>query len=753
MQTDSFFSSISRYALIVLVGLFPFFFVPGGTVIVAQGKMLIATLLVAIAGVSWCVAVLFGSSRIPRHSVIALAALLPIAYAISAILSGWPTSSIVSGVGVHDTVVSAALYFAALLVGAAVFAHATKGIVWFLRSLLVGTLVLMLFQAVRLMWPEPSSFGVFLNQASTAAGSWHDFGIVLGLSVILSLLLLRTSVARSLLWRACLFVTAIAGLMSMVIVNMADIWYVFGAVSFLIAIYVAFRPFEGNTLLQIALWVLLAAASAALGYFGSQVYAYLPAPVQVAAVEVRPSWEGTFAIGQEALGESRTLFFGSGPNSFNRSWALHKPTSVNATDFWAFDFNAGVGVLPTAFVTLGVFGLAAWLLTSVGFLAAMWRMFRRKEGNESSIAFSLAASVLFLFIFHVMYAPGFVASMLLFILLGLFVATSLTVPRDPVEQVFRVEENSASKIDMIGAALAAILIVVISGVSMRALASDMMVNKAVVEFAKDRDSGAASMAIERALVIWPSNERAHRAAVELGVLSLSEQGAKANDPEAQARLQATLTQAIQHGLSAVSIGRTDYQNWLTLAQLYQELAGAGVGGAYEQAREAYATARAENPTNPVPVFRLAQLEAVQGNRDAAIGLLKETIQLKQNFAAAYYLISQLYAEKQQYQEATEASAIAVQLVPQDPLGWYNLGTILYASKQNRDAAAAFSQAITLMPNYSNAIFMLALTYAQLGETDSAALTMARVAELNPDDAGVQRMVENIKAKKDPFTGL
>jgi tetratricopeptide (TPR) repeat protein len=218
-------------------------------------------------------------------------------------------------------------------------------------------------------------------------------------------------------------------------------------------------------------------------------------------------------------------------------------------------------------------------------------------------------------------------------------------------------------------------------------------------------------------------------------------------------LQKTLTETIDHGLAAISIDRVDYQNWLTLAVLYQELAGVGIEGAYEQAQTAYTSARNENPTNPVPVFRLAQLETARGNRGAAISNLDAALVIKPDFAPAHFLRSQLLAQDQRLEDAVASAVAVVQLVPGDPLGWYNLGVILYMGRSFNEAGAAFVQAVTLQPDYSNALFMLALTFHQVGQPEQAIQAMSRVVELNPTDTTVPAMIENIQGGKDPFDGL
>lgn len=747
--------SIARWSIILLAVLLPLFIMPSGAITTPQSKMLLATILVFIAAVFWCISVFLRGAIIPKNVIIVAAALLPIAYALSSLLAGWPGASVVSGLGEQDTVVSVCLWFAALLVAAAVFGGERRGIITLLRSVFVGSLILVIFQFLRLFFPDVLSLGALTSQIATVVGSWHDLGIVLGLYVILGMLLYRTEVAAGPLWRAVVLAATLCSFLFLIVVNMSDIWYVLAGVSGVLAIYLWFS--SSLTLKELSLWGGLVVAALLFGYFGTALHDRLPSKMQVIAIEVRPSWGGTYLVGEQSIQESRTLFFGSGPNSFMRNWALHKPISVNTTQFWGFDFNAGVGTLPTAFVTLGIVGFIAWLAVTLAFLWSLWKQFKARVPLQSErlISFAIASGALYLFVFHVIYAPGVAITGLLFLSLGIFVAAMQG--RTDAYAMGGMEGATPvlhDRYEAVGAGIVTAVVVLVSALSAQALTSDIIVNKSIREYAVTGNISETGVNLGRALSIWPSNDRAHRAAVELGILQLAQQAASApSDDAARQALQATLSTAIEHGLTAISIDRNDYQNWLTLAQLYQELAGAGVSGAYEQARAAYTEARAENPTNPLPIFRLAQLEALQGNRDAALTDLEQVVALKPDFAAAYYLASQLLAQGGQLQEATQAAATTAQIAPEDPLAWYNLGTMLYALERYQESAAAFSQAVTLKSDYSNALFMQALSQYQLGEKTQALSLLIRVAELNPNDTTVPAMLKNLNAGKDPFAGL
>ena len=289
----------------------------------------------------------------------------------------------------------------------------------------------------------------------------------------------------------------------------------------------------------------------------------------------------------------------------------------------------------------------------------------------------------------------------------------------------------------------------------REVLSNIFVNQAAYIYQSSNDAARAGKALETALLISPRNDRAHRAAAELGIVQLAKQIAE-TDPknaEAAAALKDTLQSTIQHGLTAVSIDGTNYQNWLLLAQVYSNLAGANIAGAYEQAKTAYEKAFAAHPTNPVPKFRLAQLAVAAGDRASARAYLHDAIALKPDFAAAQFLLSQVEVADGKGDAAVTAASAAVQLVPQDPLGWFNLGYILYAGQSYQNAAQALAKAVELAPDYSNALFYLGLSLNQLKDKADALIALNRVAQLNPGVTFLTQMIANIQAGKDPGTGI
>jgi len=200
--------------------------------------------------------------------------------------------------------------------------------------------------------------------------------------------------------------------------------------------------------------------------------------------------------------------------------------------------------------------------------------------------------------------------------------------------------------------------------------------------------------------------------------------------------------AIQNNFAYIS-------GYIELAALYGQLAGANIEGAYDNARNAYSRAQIENPNNPFPYLQLAQLELLQNKTDAALQYLASAVELKPDFAAAYYLASQIYALNSDFQNAIPAATSAVQSASDDPLGWYNLGTIYYASGDYGGASAALEQALLRQPQYSNAMYVLALTYYKLDRTQDAIKIFEDLNKLNPNQEIVLQALLNLRRGEAP----
>ncbi len=755
----SFFETLSSWAMYALFVLLPVFFVPLPWVTLPQAKILLVITLFSVAIISKIISVLMGGEgmRIPRTSIFLVALLLPIAYGISIFNAGISTYSI-WGSGVEQDTLTAVCLWYLILVGVAVmFSDVLLKSIYAIRALFIGGIVLYIFEFAHLLLPTFTSFGgIFASQTANTFGGWYDLGIFSGLLLFLSLACLKTPVARW-GWRLVTLGVSILSLLLLVIINSRDVWIVLAVMS---GAYIALDLFAGRHWYSILRpktwypylgWIGLILVSLLFVFFSTAITSRLPAAMQVSVTEVRPSWSGTFQIGSRALSQPSRLAFGAGPNTFVREWSLYKPTEVNQTAFWNTDFISGVGSIPTSLITTGFFGGFAWLLLII---SIMWLGLRLAHSSPrqgaSMIIEPLFLGVLYLIAFHVFYVPGPALSILTFLLLGLAIGYAASLGRIP--HVFLAKRGGvfASGGYLIGLAVFMFAALITSASIAHVVVAEMLINRSIITLNTTGDLGLSSRYVSQALRIYPQDARGQRAAVELGLLQIQKIAAEAPTDQTTAQLRKIIEDTIQYGLKAVSLNGDDYQNWLELAMLYQELAGANVSGAYENAKDAYTKLIADNPTNPVVYLKRAQLELLQKNTDAAIADLVTAVKLKPDFAAAYYLASQIYASTGDFANALPPALSAAQVASGDPLAWYNLGAIAYAGGDYTNAAIALERALDLQPQYANALYALGLSYYQLGRIDDAKRIFGQLNKLDPGQQVVREIIDNLNAGKPPF---
>ncbi|MEK7106566.1 MAG: tetratricopeptide repeat protein [Patescibacteria group bacterium] len=752
--------SVARWAVFLFLGVLPFFLIPNAWVTVPQAKMLLVIIVIVTVSIAWIVARFAeGSMRIPKSFLLGAGALLPIAYLVSALSSGRGWNSFV-GTGVEqDTVIAILAIYALLLLFSLVLSQGAREIGISLRALFIGSAVLLITQALHVAFPGYVDFGGALpNSVSSAIGSWHDLAIFLGLVLLLSISYKGPSDESPKLRLVRIF-SGLISLVFLVIINSYDVWLGLTGIGFIYGAYLWFElrksgnvPYK-SAFRAILPYIILVVLALGLSYGGAKVVSYLPARLQLSQVEVRPSWQGTLAVGKQAFNSTREFITGSGPNSFTRTWNLYKPVSVNATQFWNTDFFSGIGLIPTSLLSVGILGLLSWGLL---ILCILWRAVRFSRDRSfrtpaKTATGAVIAGVLYLFVFNVVYVPGVALFALSFALLGILIALFVVQGKIGV-WTFSLNWREPKSASVSAATIVLGAIVVFGAIeSLRAIVSDTQVNRAIIVYSETSDLDTASRYNDYALSVLGNNDRAHRTAVEIGLLQLKKLLAEGEvTDDLRSRLQEALQTTLKHGISAVSADGNSYRNWLTLAQLYNELSLGGIEGANRNARDAYGRAQIESPTSPLPLLGLVQLDLAASDSKSALLHLNAALAIKSDFAVARLLLSQLSARTNDLAKAEEEALNVVRLAPEDPLAWYNLGLVLYTRKSYDNAAVALERAVQLEKDYANALFTLGLTYYQLGRPKDAISAFDKVSALNPDDPALKKVIANVKAGKDPL---
>lgn len=771
---------ISQLLMTILVFALPLFFIPATWSTIPQAKMLIVSALAFTALILLLASYLHkGSITIPVSFILFSSLLLPVVYFLSALLSGDSTNSFV-GAGVErDTVIAMVLWVFALCTIAVSF-NSTKTVLKGYRALLYSaSTVAILHLLMFLLDKSFFSLGGFITlPPASVVGSWHDLAIFLGLTVFISGTYVTSTFAEK-HTKIISGISIVVSVITLALINARDVWMALLALSLLSILYfLAMKRFEkgaseqsvippqsspgqvetseeiANTktsyLYTYGLFSGIAVISAIFVFFGTSIHSVIPDRIKVVEFEVRPSWEGTFAVAS-AVYQERGFLFGSGPNTFNRQWGLYKPSGVNETAFWNTDFSQGIGFIPTSVINSGILGGFVWLLF---FSMLLYRGARTLysppndgDGRWHGVFLGLFGGVLYLWFFHLVYPPGVGLLALTFILTGIFIASQRVSGAIKTKTISFRDSGVTGIVSIVLLCLIILVAFFALLVSLRALSTDMFINRSVTTFNKTESVADARKELNIAVLLDANNARAHRAAVELGIIEFQRFVQEGDTSEERLNeLRSALEATINHGLTAVSTNESDYQNWLTLARLYEQLAGVQIEGAYANAQAAYERAAAENPTNPEPFARLGQLAITQGDIESARENLQLALSIKSNYPIAHFLLSQIEASVGNIEEAIISAENAALSAPQEPLAWFQIGVLHHGAENYEAAIDALEQAVALNGNYANALYVLGLDYVQVGRLEDALLAFERVRELNPDNQAVVDLINSLETE-------
>lgn len=752
-------SKISYYLLIATVALLPIAFIPTFSVSLAKiaGISLVTLVLLAF----WIFKKLKeGSLEIQKDWITLSVVVILLTTTVSALLSGGVRSAFLGNGMEIGTVISLAFGFVLLFLTANIL-RARDRIFVFFFTFFISFFVVALFQAIRLFaGPDVLSFGLFVDGTSNLIGKWNELGIYFGLSALVSLLTFEF-VSMSRVFKVLSGISLAISLLFLAIINFAYVWYAVAAFALVSMVYwfannrmnltgAESSFFAKNKVSLPSLIVLV--ISLVFIIWGGAVKQSLPEKYQVGQVEVAPSWSYTADVAMKTL--KADPIFGAGPNKFLAQWLKYKPAEVNQTIFWNVDFTYGIGLIPTYLVTTGLLGFLAWIAFLVLFVLmgvkAVFTTTKDVVGRFLLVGSFFAA--LYLWIFQVIYVPSQMLFSFAFIFTGVFFA-AYAVEKGLPGRVFVFgndpKKNFVTTLALIVGLLVSVsLIYLVGSKSVAAAYFFSGVNK--INTSGDIQGGEALM--KKAISLDSKNDIYYRTLTDLNVAKvnaiLSQQNVKPEDLKVQ--FETVFPDVLVQNQNAISSDPTNYQNWLVLGRIYSGVLPLGFAGAYDKAKEAFMKAEEISPMNPLIALENARLEALNKDNDKAKEYIAKAIQLKNNYTDAVYLLSQIEIAAGNIKGAIQSVEAAAFLTPNDPTIFFQLGFLRYSDKNYKDAAVALERAVQLNEQYSNARYFLGLSYDKLNRNKEAIEQFVRIQELNPDNAEVKSILENLRAGRDPF---
>jgi tetratricopeptide (TPR) repeat protein len=124
---------------------------------------------------------------------------------------------------------------------------------------------------------------------------------------------------------------------------------------------------------------------------------------------------------------------------------------------------------------------------------------------------------------------------------------------------------------------------------------------------------------------------------------------------------------------------------------------------------------AANPNGAQERFLAAVQAEEAGEKQSAITLYEEMMELDPSFAPAFINLGTIYFHMRQYTRAEELYRRATEADPGYVLAFFDLGNVLDELERLDESIVAYRQAIALAPGYADAHYNMALAHERRGE--------------------------------------
>lgn len=759
---------ITLTLLLALPFLTPVFFIPSNSFPFQFSKVLLLSVLVLISFACWILSRLRDGQFVFSAITITYSSLAIVAVAtISALASGTAKWGLVGQGFELGTVASLAVLFILMFLVPTVFRSKDR-IFYAYLSFFTGVIIVAIFHILRLIFGAGFlSLGLFNEVTSNTIGKWNDLGIFFGVGAVVSLITLEM-ISLSKPFKSLLYGTLVVSLFFLALVNFSPVWYVLSIFSLIFLVYtvsldkgevilndstvtesVKKNPFLSR--LPITSTVVLAISLVFI--IGSNtVGVALANKLNISQIEARPSWLSTISIAKSVI--ARDPLLGSGPNRFANKWLANKPDGINSTIFWNTDFNFGIGLVPTFLVTTGILGALTWIIflglyLLVGFKAILSSI--KDKFSRYLLVLSFLVS-LFLWIINVFYIPDLTIVSLTFFFTGLFIA-SIYESNVVKPKVISFTEDPRMSFASILCLILLLIGTVSVGYSMiEKYTSAVYFQKGVIIGASNLDKSEGYFL--KAVALDSTVSAYYRALVQVDMLRMStllSQNTNISSVDAlRTKFQGLLSGGLNYAQLAVQTDRTDYQNWVSLAQVYEAIVPLKITNAYESAVDSYKQALVLNPKSPSILLSMAKLNATHGDNVKAKEYIRQALQQRNSYTDAIFLLAQIQVAEGNIKDAIESVQSASYLSPNDSGIIFQLGLLRYSNKDFAGAVTALEQAITLNPTYANAKYFLGLCYQRLGRVADAIKQFKDLKVTNPNNTEIDLILKNLNAGLAPF---
>ena len=152
-----------------------------------------------------------------------------------------------------------------------------------------------------------------------------------------------------------------------------------------------------------------------------------------------------------------------------------------------------------------------------------------------------------------------------------------------------------------------------------------------------------------------------------------------------------------------------------------------------QALQAYAASLQVNADRPEAMTQLGYYYSVQGRFHEAEKAYQQAIKLDRRFSAAYVNLADLYAQKNDEQQALTILKQGLTALPEDPDLHHALGLSLVRARRYEDAIPSLAKAAKLAPQNPRYAYVYAVALQSTGNIKKAINTLEQALQQHPYD--------------------
>jgi len=753
------FDIISKISIYVLIFLLPIFFLPITSNYLDFNKQAILIFLVFLSFFFYSLKCLIqGKSILNLEKFNIFLIIFLVVCLIATIFSYWPYGSFWGWpLPVSESLITliCLVLFYFLIINVFEKKEVFRALVLFLISSFLAIIfgILQLFKVFIL--PFNFTKDAFFN----TVGMVNSLGFLAVALLSLSFILLP-NVKKGL--KAFLITLIIASSLLILIINFSVLWIVLAIASFLVMVFMMALQkkyfFDSR-------WMTLPMVFLTISLFF--IFFKFPIPLlPTPPLEVFLTQGTSFNIAKEVLKESPLL--GSGPGTFIYVFSKYKNPELNKTALWDVKFEHPTSKIFDILIGNGILGLLAYLIMIVYFFVIGVKfLFSKTETNKEEdkilkylpLSFFLCFVVLNIGFFF--YTSNLTIDFLNFFLMAGF----LSFISSKKEFALKTSSLATLAFNFI------FVLIIIFSFGMIILEgqkylAEVNYAKGVSAFNQNKIDDSISY-LEKAVRLTPKVDLYQRELSQIYLQKAKQEivlkGLDSQD--SVEKISEFINKSINTINAAVNSNPKNSNNLAVRALVYQNLIGLSDGAA-DLSIKFYEDALSLEPNNPYLVTQkgialLAKASLLsQDKTDEKEKILSEAkkqfdkaISLKPDYVDAYLQKAGISQSQGNIEEAINILKEAEKITPNNETLLLQLGLLYYYDKDYENARIKLEKLTSRVPNYSNALYFLGLTYDELGNKEKSIEKFEAIEKLNPDNQEVKQILENLKEGKKALEGL